>query len=33
MKYILTLENYYTYKDFEKGRWGTPSEIETQTLI
>ena len=28
MKYILTLENYYTYKDFEKGRWGTPSEIE-----
>mgnify|MGYP000023312895 FL=1 len=28
MKHLLTLESYYSYKDFERGRWGTPSEIE-----
>lgn len=28
MKYILTLEKYIGYKDYEKSKWGTPSEIE-----
>ena len=28
MKYILTLEKYIGYKDYEKSKWGTPEEIE-----
>ena len=28
MKHILTLEGYYSYDDFKKGKWGTPAEIE-----
>ena len=28
MKYILTLEKYIGYKDYEKSKWGSPEEIE-----
>lgn len=37
MKYILTLEKYQSYKDFEQSRskWGTPADIEheVKTII
>lgn len=35
MKYILTLEKYQSYKDYESGRskWGTPSDIEEDVRI
>jgi hypothetical protein len=28
MKYVLTLEKYYAYKDFDKSKWGEPHQIE-----
>lgn len=28
MKYILTLEKYITYKDYDNSKWGTPEEIK-----
>lgn len=35
MKYILTLEKYQSYKDFEQSRskWGTPADIEHEVKM
>ncbi len=33
MKYILTLEKYQTYKDYEGGSWGSPKDMEEDAKL
>ena len=33
MKYILTLEKYQTYKDYEGGKWGSPEEMREDAKL